>query len=329
MRPWIALAVAGCAAQATPQKDVTLPRTPVRLVRAKAARAPRWVAGTVEGSSHAFVSTRISAAVEEVRVREGDRVAQGDLLVRLGAADLRAQLAAARTSLESARSAERRTRMLAQGGHSPVSAVDVAQAQRAEAEAQVARAAESLSYARVRAPFAGVVLAKLVARGDLVAPGQPMIELSGGAQEIVAQVAEAEARSVAIGARVPFATTGARGDAVVVALSPGGDPLSHRGVLRARIDGQVVRSGEFARIALPAPDDAERIWVPRTAVVARGDLTGVVLAADGHAELRWISAGDSAADAVSVRAGLSEGERVIDSPGALRDGDPVEVVDGR
>jgi len=55
----------------------------------------------------------------------------------------------------------------------------------------------------------------------------------------------------------------------------------------------------------------------------------VFLAAAGKAELRWIAAGDTEGGAVAIRAGLRAGDEVIDAPGTLRDGDPVEVSLGR
>lgn len=327
---WIlALPVLGCAAQATPREESER-RVAVRLVAVRSAPAPRWLAGTVSASSHATVSTRISAAVSRVYVREGQRVARGALLVRLADGDVRAQLEAARVVLDSAEAAERRARVLASGGHLPASALDVARSQRAQAQGQVSALADGLAYTEVRAPFAGTVLAKLVSPGDLVSPGQPMVELSGESLEIVALASEHEARSVALGTKLPFDTGAVRGEAVVSAVSAGGDPVSHRAVVRAVVvAGSGIRTGDFARLQLPPEPGAQRLWLPRTAVVERGDLTGVFLARGGRAELRWVAVGDSAPEAVSIRAGLSAGDAVVDSPAGLRDGDSVQVADGR
>ncbi|MFL5368531.1 MAG: efflux RND transporter periplasmic adaptor subunit [Myxococcales bacterium] len=335
MRGWIlAMAAAGCAAQATGRGEGAVSQEPttVRLVATRAENAPRFLAGTVSASSHATISTRISATVAQVFVREGDTVARGVPLVRLAAADLRSQLAAAQTGLQAAEAAERRTRLLVQGGYSPPSNLDVAQAQRAQAAGQVAALREALTYAEVKAPFAGVVLAKLVSPGDLVAPGQPMVELSGDALEIVARASEDESRAQQTGLRRPVESGAGRGEAELTALSPGGDPVSHRSIVRARIVGPTagLRSGDFARLRIPsAPGDPMRLLVPRTAVVERGDLTGVFLPEGGRARLRWISPGDATTDAVSIRAGLRAGDQVIDAPGALRDGEPVEVAHAR
>ena len=57
----------------------------------------------------------------------------------------------------------------------------------------------------------------------------------------------------------------------------------------------------------------------------RGDLSGVFVAEGGRAELRWVSLGEAVGDAVAIRAGVRAGDVVVDAPGALRDGQAVDV----
>ena len=52
------------------------------------------------------------------------------------------------------------------------------------------------------------------------------------------------------------------------------------------------------------------------------------MAKDGKAYLRWVALGEAVGDRVPVRAGLEPGEAVIDAPGALRDGQRIEVIRG-
>jgi membrane fusion protein, multidrug efflux system len=324
----LAVAAAGCAAQARPEVAAPAP-VAVELVRASLAPAPRWVAGTVAAADHATISTRTPAAVERVLVREGSRVAAGAVLVRLADRDIRAQLEAARIALAAGQANERRVRSLVESGHAPPAQLDPLIAQRALAEGQVASLQASLAYSEVRAPFAGVVLAKRVSPGDLVGPGQPMIELAGSGLEIVAGVSELEARAAETGMDLPFSAGAVNGIARVSALSPGADAVSHRGTLRATVlsSSGPLRPGDFARLQLPGGED--RLWVPRSAVVRRGDLAGVFVAVSGRAELRWLALGDARGEAVAVRAGLSPADPVVRAPGALRDGDAVEARDAR
>jgi membrane fusion protein (multidrug efflux system) len=170
--------------------------------------------------------------------------------------------------------------------------------------------------------------------GDLVGPGQPLVDLEGYALELSASLSESEARGLALGQSVTFEAEGARGTATLTALTQGGDPVTHRRTVRARVtraEGEL-RAGAFARLQLPSGAQAAqpgqagaRTWVPRSALVERGDLTGVFVAAGGRAELRWIAVGEPMGDGVGVRAGLKQGEQIVDAPGALRDGQALEV----
>lgn len=306
----------------------------VRAARLDGVAGGRLVAGSVHSVRRATLSTRLAANVKAVHAEEGQRVAAGQLLVSLADTDLRGGLAAAESGLSAASAHERRIRELAAQRAATASELEGAVAQRAQAEAAVAGARASIAYTAIRAPFAGTVQARRVNAGDLVGPGQPLVELEGDGLEIVASLSEDEARGLAVGKELAFDAGAARGKAEITALAVGGDPLSHRRALRARVrsvEGEL-RSGAFARLRLPAAGAAAAggaaagaVWVPTSALVRRGDLTGVFVADGGQARLRWISAGDAAGEHVSVRAGLRPGETVIDAPGALRDGQPVEV----
>jgi RND family efflux transporter MFP subunit len=322
------LPLAGLARAAEPAPQQ--PPVQVRLVRTTQAGAgAAWIAASVAAEHRAALSTRLSAQVRSVLVEEGARVKQGQLLVTLGDEDVRAQLAAAETAFANARLYERRIADLAaQRAATPVE-LEAAQAQRAQAAAAVAAARASLSYTQIRAPFDGTVQARRVNRGDLVGPGQPLVDVEGAGLEIQATLAEDEAQGLRIGQRIRFRAGDRQGEALVTALTTGADPLSHRRMLRARIPGATpLRSGAFARIEVPGAAPSATRWVPRSAVVQRGDLTGVFVADGGHARLRWIAPGEASGDDVAVRAGLGRDEPVIDAPGALRDGQRVEVVRG-
>ncbi len=314
-------------APASDSSEAPAPRARVRLVASEPTRETLWVAANVQAARRATIATRLSASVRAVHVEEGQRVSQGQLLVSLGDADLRGQLAAAVAGLASASAHERRIRALTSERAATPSELEAATAQRAQAQAAVAAVRANLAYTEIRAPFAGVVQARRVDPGDLVGPGQPLVAIEGSALELAASLSEEESRGVAVGKRLRFRSDAGDGVAEVTALTPGGDPLSHRRGLRARVvsTGRELRSGTFARLEVPGAGPAAGVWLPRSAFVERGDLTGVFVATAGRAELRWVSTGQAVGDRVSVRAGLRDGERVIDSPGALRDGQDIEV----
>jgi RND family efflux transporter MFP subunit len=299
----------------------------VRPVRTGMPAGGHLVPASVVAAHRATISTRIAAHVAALHVEEGQRVKAGALLVSLHDPELRSALAAAESAQAAAMAHERRIRALAAERAATQSELELAVSQRAQAGAAVAAARASLAHAQLRAPFAGTIQARRVSMGDLVGPGQPLLELEGSELELHASLTEAEAHGLAVGQELAFVAGDARGRAEITALTPGGDPVSHRRSVRARVrevDGSV-RSGAFARLEVPGAAGPGGAWVPRSALVERGDLKGVFVASGGRAELRWISVGEPVGGGYAVRAGLRADETVIDAPGALRDGAAVEV----
>jgi len=332
MKPILPLAFAGlllgtlaCGHRDAKPEAKALPRVAVSLVASAQAEGGTWVAATLQSTRTTTLSTRMAAQVKRVLVQEGQRVSPGTLLMALGDEDLQAQLKAAETGLATVEAHHRRIQALFVQKAATPSEQEQAQAQLAQAQAGVSALKANLAYTQLRAPFAGVVQSRKVNEGDFVGPGMPLLELVGeGEQELVATLSEAEAKVLKQGAKLRFDVDGTPGEAQVTALSPGGDAFSHKGTLRARVlSPKGLRQGTFARILVPGAK-AEGLTVPVGALVKRGELTGVFLAKDGHAELRWISVGEGG-DHLPVRSGLRAGDRVIDRPGALQDGQPIEI----
>jgi len=278
----------------------------------------------------ATLSTRIPARVTHVYAAAGDAVQAGQVLVTLADDDVRAQVAGAQATFATAAAQERRLMSLTEQGASPRSQLEAAQAQRAQAEAALRAAEESLRYTQLRAPFDGRVQAKRANEGDFVMVGTPLLEVEGSELELVASLSAQEVAGLAHGQAVDFEVGPLRGRAVVTAVAPAADTLAHRVEVRARVLGASpqLRGGLFARLLLPraGAKGGSDVWVPATALVQRGDLQGVFVAANGRAELRWVLAGDVVDGAVAVRAGLLPEESVIDHPGDLHDGQRVEVA---
>ena len=308
-----------------------LPTAKVHLATGAQGNGNGWLATTLTATEHAVLSTRLAASVKKVHVNEGQHVAAGALLISLSDEDLQSGLKAAQTGVEAATAYHRRIEALIKQGAAIPAEMDMADTQLAQAKAGVEQVKANIGYTQIRAPFAGVVQSRMVNEGAFAGPGMPLVELEGqGAQELDGSVSEAEAKGLKVGMTLPFEAEGHAGTAVVTALATGGDPVSHRGTLRARIQkgGANLRTGTFARLRLPstgAPASGE-VFVPKSALVLRGELSGVFVAKDGKAELRWLSLGEAQGDRYPVRAGLIQGEQIIDQPGSLSDGQPIEVA---
>jgi hypothetical protein len=108
---------------------------------------------------------------------------------------------------------------------------------------------------------------------------------------------------------------------------PALDALSGRFRVEARLeDGAPWRPGAAVTLHVPVSGEGSR-WIPETAVVRRGQLTGVFTVEADTLRLRWLRLGRSVGGAVEVLAGPVGPLEVVVAPGAdVVDGAPVAGV---
>ena len=296
-------------------------------VRATSEGAALEIPAAIESTRRATLSSRLAASIVSLDHREGDAVNAGAVLVRLESAGLSAALAAAEASDTAAARDLARAEALLGKGAATRNEVENATTAATRARSAVIAAREALSYAAVRAPFAGRITRKVASVGDTVSPGQALLEIEGpGGLEVTASIEASVYERLKVGQKIDVRIDGVRAPvtAVIHTLAPSADPTTHRFTLRADIRGaDSVRAGLFARISVPVPGTERRILVPAGAVIRRGGLTGVYVIREGRAWLRWIAPGDTFGDALEARAGLEPNERVALDPARLHDGAAV------
>ena len=110
-------------------------------------------------------------------------------------------------------------------------------------------------------------------------------------------------------------------------IVPSGDPSSRSFVVKARLPiTRGIRSGMFGRARF-AGDEQDILTVARSALISRGQLTGVMVVDPAkRARFRVINPGRQYEDRVEVLSGVDSGERVvIERPDQIQDGSPVSV----
>lgn len=198
-----------------------------------------------------------------------------------------------------------------------------------QAEQAVQQASIARGYAEVKAPFAGLVIARRTEPGALAAPGAPLLELEqSGTYRLEASVEESRLAAVKQGATVGVAIDAIEAPLTgrVAEIAPSVDPGSR--AFLAKIDlpaHPALRGGLFGRARF-ATGQRQVLAVPRAAVVAQGQLQSVMVEEGGFARARLVSLGAAREEAVEVLSGLRAGDRVIlPRPAGLADGAPVEV----
>ncbi len=273
---------------------------------------------------------------------EGVYVRQGQVLVTLNDALLRAQLAqqdaalaSAEATLAQAEAALGRAQELRERGFLAQAGLDNALAAQRTAAAQVAasRAARSetatrLEQTRIRAPVSGLVISRSVTRGQIVQPGSELFRMvRDGRLELNAQVPETELAMVRAGQSAEVSGEGGINTSGNVRLvTPAVDGQTRLGIARIALGPTTLRPGMFARATIDVGSQ-QSLTVPQDAIVFREGRAGVyVLQADSTVRFQPVSTGLRDGSDVVISAGLSGGERVVvRGAGFLGDGDRVSV----
>ncbi len=273
----------------------------------------------IEAVHQATVSAQTSGRITEIYFDVDDYVQKDSILLRFRDKEQKAALKAAEARFEEAQSTFSRVKDLIEKKLVSKSEFDKAEAGLKAARAALEQAQEQLEHTVVRAPYAGIVVARHVEPGEAANPGQPLMTgLSLEKLRAIANVPQGHIDTVrAQGrARVLLPTRATAVPAESLTFSPYADPQSH--TFRVRLDlpaGQHgVYPGMFAKAAFVTGEE-KRLLVPAKAVVHRSEVTAVyVVNSDGTVSFRLIRAGRTRGEEVEVLAGLDEGETVALDP---------------
>ncbi|MBU3652058.1 MAG: efflux RND transporter periplasmic adaptor subunit [Limnohabitans sp.] len=206
-----------------------------------------------------------------------------------------------------------------------------AQANLQQAQAGVALARARWSYARLRAPVAGTLIARQVEVGDVVQPGKSLMTLSpSGDTQVVAQIDEKQLKWLNLGqpARVSAdAYPQARFPAELVYINPGVDP--QRGSVEVKL--RVPQPPDYLRQDMTVSVDIQTAHRPQVLQVQESAVQGeaeggawVYKLLGPHVHKTAVSTGMRAGGWVEILEGLQAGEVVVNTGGAtLTDGQRV------
>ncbi len=212
----------------------------------------------------------------------------------------------------------------------------MAQSKRVQLTARIAQADQELrtaeiqrGYARLHAPFDGMVTARSVEPGNLATPGAPLMTIErSGAYRLEAPVEESKLGLIRPGSAVTVVIDAVKGtfEAKVGEVVPSVDAASRAYIVKIDLPPvSQLRSGAFGRARFTL-GRRHALTVPAAALLERGQLQSVYVADVGAARTRMVTTGLTSAGRVEVLSGLSAGERVIvPVPASLADGARIEV----
>jgi len=349
-----ACALAGCgrgkeqAAQDQQPPEIVLGPADTALVVQGPITAGPALSGTLTATEEATVRAQLGGTVLEADAEPGERVAAGQVLVRLDTAALQDSLLSARTAVTTARSQAALARREEERQHELLAAGIVAQrdveiaeqqtvaarAQLSQAQAQLAQAQEQLGNTRITAPFAGVVSEKPFSAGDVVQPGTALYTIvDPSSLELEAAVPAGQLAALHIGAPVTFMVNGL-GDRVfegrITRINPAVDPATRQVRVYAEIpntEGELV-AGLFAEGRV-ATEQRDGLTVPADAIDRTMQQPAVLVVRNGKVQRINVQIGlrDEQQQRVEIRRGVQVGEVVlVGAAQEITPGTPVRLA---
>lgn len=317
--------------EATHPKGAPLPSLAVgvQTTRLKPHVATEEVVGTVRSKLRAMIEAKVTGRVLEYRATPGTMVSAGDLLVRVEVPEIEAKVDQAKATLDQAQRDFERQQQLFASSTSTRQEYDAANARVSVAKAGVSEAETMMSYARVTAPFDGVVTRKLADVGDLATPGRPLLEIEAPtALRFEADLPEAILNRIRMGEKmqVRVASVIEPLEATVSEIAPVADPVSRTFQVKLDLPSTPgLRTGQFGRVSVPVAE-TKLLIVPKESVIQRGQMELVFVVREGHASLRLVKTGKKLTTGYEILSGLEDGEQVVVRGAAkLADGQPVTI----
>jgi len=321
--------LAGCRRTATPSVMEVSP-VAVRTFHVVAERQPVLLEmpATVRPAERATLAARLSGSIVTLPVSLGQAVAAGETLLTLSVPEVEARLRQTQAQLAEAERNAARQRTLVTSGVNPPDSLRDAEDRLKFAQAAVAEAEAQVSYATLRAPFAGVITEKKVLAGDLAAPGTPLLVLES-TQRLRAEGSVPEKAAAALqpgthlGVLLDDATEPVQG--TIEEISAAADAVSRSVFVKVALPASAARSGQFARLQVAA-GTAEIVAVPSSAITRFGQMERVWIVVEGRASLQLVQTGRARGESLEIISGLSAGDIVVLAPPAsLREGQRVTV----
>jgi membrane fusion protein, multidrug efflux system len=280
-----------------------------------------------------MIAPEVAGRVAAIPFKEGERVAAGDVIVKLDDALAQAELAEAQARYDFAKANLDRANALARTGN-------VTERSREEAVSEFGIARAALELARVRlakhtitAPFAGVIGLRNTSVGAFLAIGTEVVNIEKiDPLKVDFSIPEVFLTDVRVGQHVDVtvdAIPNRSFSGTITAVDPMVDVNGRSLKIRARLPNSegVLRPGLFARLTIKGLTEQEVVIVPEGAVVPRGGDSFVYRVEDGKAVESKVRLGERGNGEVAVLDGLLANTVVVTAGHQrLRNGTPVEVV---
>lgn len=340
-------AKAPAAPSAAVVPSIELANSDVFIARTQSLSQGITLSGALKASQSAIIKARVAGELQELSVREGDRVQAGQVIARIDQTEYQARVRQAQQQADAAKAqvdiAQRQfnnNQALVNQGFISQTALLTSQASlngatatHAAALAALDLANKSLADATLRSPLSGVVAQRLVQPGERVAIEARLVEVINLSQlELEAALTAEDASLVRVGMTAQLKVEGVDTPitAKVLRINPSAQTGSRSILMYLGIKGREgLRQGQFAQGSL-GTQTVQAIAVPLDSVRTDKPQPYVQVVQDGkvaHITVRTDVRSEGERESLVAVTGVAEGTQVLTgSVGPVREGVVVKFT---
>ncbi len=272
--------------------------------------------GTLVANEEVDLTSETAGKVVKIHFQEGTHVKQGDLLAKINAEDIAAQLERAEAQIKLLGTQLERQRILLEKDAVSRESFDKVQTDYNMVAADISLYKARIERTEVRASFNGTVGFRYASEGSFVQPGTKIARLvDNSTLKVEFSIPEKYISLSLNGREVAFQVEGFSQvfHAHVYAIDPKIDPKTRTIALRAEYDNsrELLMPGMFAAVTLITSKSSNSIQVPSEAVVPEMEGKSVWVVRNGKAVATKIETGVRSETLVEVTSGLSSGDSII------------------
>ncbi|HEY4276061.1 MAG TPA: efflux RND transporter periplasmic adaptor subunit [Rhizomicrobium sp.] len=308
--------------------------------------------GTLQAFYDAQIYSRVPGYVHAWYKDIGTHVHKGDVLASIDTPELDQQISQARADVGAAQAAKKMSRTTAERWRSllPLDAVSKQDAEEKDedfaSKSGAARAAQAnldrllamKTFAKIVAPFDGVVTKRTADIGALVnggpsANGNPLFAVSDvGHLRLYVDVPQSYSAQIVPNMSVSLTVPEYPGRKFAAKLLSTSNAISAQSStllveLAVDNDSGLLKSGDFAQVSMTLPLNQSALQLPASALIFRAKgLQVATVSPKGRVLLRSVSIGMDLGTQVTIASGLTAKDRVVDNPpDSLSTGDVVRI----
>lgn len=273
--------------------------------------------GTFEPNKETKLSAEIQGKINDVLVDVGTFVTKGQSLIQLDNSLLKLQLQSAEVQVEGLEADVKRFTVLANAD--AVQGVQLEKAELGLKSAKVQRATllEQINKTTIKAPFNGVVTAKLTEEGAFAAPGVPLLQITDiSVLKFTVNVSENDLSSFQLNQTFSinadaYSDVLLSGKATMIGSKANmGSSFPVQFIVSNTSDFKI-KSGMFGKVNLKSENQKTGIIIPASAIVGSSSQPQVYKVKNGKAVLHNITIAQKIKNKTVVSKGLEEGDVIV------------------